>query len=177
MRKSLLIGSIILAFSLYVWRTGATPAPAGLNAPLLAPDRRILPLAQQDTPTRPDASTPVAGTAPKPAVSAVPTASKPAPAPRGQYRDGEFRGDAADAYYGYVKVAAVVRNGKVADVQILDYPNDRGHSIMINNYALPRLISEAVQAQSADIQIVSGATDSSMAFRESLASALAQART
>lgn len=175
MRKSLLIGSIILAFSLYVWRTGAAPAPAGLDAPLLVPDRRVLPLAQ-GAPARSDAPTPAAGTAPGPAASTVPAPSKPAPAPRGQYRDGEYRGDAADAYYGYVQVSAVVRGGRLSDVQILQYPNDRGHSIVINDYALPNLVSEAVHAQSADVQIVSGATDSSMAFRESLATALAKAR-
>lgn len=166
MRKSLLIGSIIIVFSLYVWRTGATPPPAGLNVPLVATDRRILPLTQG---TQPAASTPTASTAP--------SAPKPASAPRGAYRDGTFQGDPADAYYGNIRVAAVVRNGKLADVQVLEYPNDRGHSIMINDYALPRLVSEAVQAQSANVRIVSGATDSSMAFRESLASALAQART
>lgn len=177
MRKSLLVGSIIIAFSLYVWRTGATSAPAGLDAPLLAPDRRILPLAQ-DAPQQPaSSSTPSAAFSAPAATPAAPAARKPAPVARGAYRDGTFRGDAADAYYGNVKVAAVVRNGKLADVQVLDYPSDRGHSIMINDYALPRLISEAVQVQGADVQIVSGATDSSMAFRESLASALSQART
>ncbi|HEY4384430.1 MAG TPA: FMN-binding protein [Ktedonobacteraceae bacterium] len=47
---------------------------------------------------------------------------------------------------------------------------------MINNYADPQLTSEAIQAQSANVDIVSGATDSSEAFIQSLNSALAQAK-
>ena len=85
-------------------------------------------------------------------------------------------GDTYDAFYGYVQVKAVVSGGKIADVQILQYPNDRGTSIRINSIAMPRLKSEAIQSQSADVNIVSGATASSGAFRASLASALAQAQ-
>ena len=60
--------------------------------------------------------------------------------------------------------------------QFLDYPKDRSTSIRINSRAMPILKSEAIQAQNSNVNTISGATDSSGAFRESLASALAQAK-
>ena len=92
-----------------------------------------------------------------------------------QYKDGTYTGDVADAFYGPYQVAAVVSGGKITDITFLQYPNDRRTSIEINTQAMPILRSEAIQAQSANVEIVTGATQSSGAFRESLASALAKA--
>lgn len=47
---------------------------------------------------------------------------------------------------------------------------------MINSYADPQLISEAIQAQSATVDVVTGATGSSEAFIQSLSDALSQAK-
>ncbi len=123
------------------------------------------------------AAKPVAAASPAPA-----PAPKPAPAPvvaakpKGQYRDGTYTGDSVDAYYGNVQVAAVIANGKLADVKILDYPQDRRTSQYINGQALPILVSEAVSAQSGNVDAVSGASETSPAFVRSLNSALAQAK-
>jgi uncharacterized protein with FMN-binding domain len=100
----------------------------------------------------------------------------PIPKPTGQYADGTYTGDPTDAYYGTIQVQATVQNGKLTDVQFLQHPNDRNTSIRINNRAMPILRQEAISAQSANVNIVSGATDSSGAFRQSLASALSQAK-
>lgn len=101
----------------------------------------------------------------------------PTPTPQpGLYRDGEYIGSSVDAYYGFIQVKAIVRNGKLTDVQFLQYPNDHDESISINATAMPVLKEEAIQAQSSDVDIVSRATDSSQAFKESLASALSQAK-
>ncbi len=94
----------------------------------------------------------------------------------GAYRNGSYTGNVADAYYGNVQVKAIISGGKISDVQFLDYPHDRGTSIRINNQAMPYLTQEAIQAQSASIDVISGATATSGAFNESLASALAQAK-
>lgn len=114
-----------------------------------------------------------------PATKTTP-APKPLPAPvkttTGLYRDGEYTGDGADAYYGIVQVKAIIQGGKIADVQFLSYPNDRSTSIEINTQAMPYLITETIQAQSANVDTVSGASETSGAFRESLASALAKAK-
>lgn len=112
-------------------------------------------------------------TAPAPTTAPTPT---PAAKPRGQYADGEYVGVSADAYYGNVQVKAIIQAGKITDVQFLDHPQDRRTSQMINNYAMPLLTQEAIQTQSANVDTISGATDTSMAFRDSLASALAKAK-
>ena len=94
----------------------------------------------------------------------------------GTYKDGTYTGSAADAFYGTIQVQATIQNGKISDVQFLQYPNDRANSVQINQAAMPQLKQEAIQAQSATVDIVSGATDSSQAFMQSLASALTQAK-
>ena len=81
-----------------------------------------------------------------------------------------------DAYFGNVQVAAVIAGGKLTDVNILDYPQDRSTSARINNAALPKLVQEAISSQSANVDIVSGATQTSQGFQQSLASALAKAK-
>jgi uncharacterized protein with FMN-binding domain len=93
-----------------------------------------------------------------------------------KYKDGTYTGKVADAYYGNLQVSATISGGKISDVKFLQYPNDRQTSIMINQQAIPVLKQEAIQAQSAQVDIVSGATQSSQAFIESLASALSKAK-
>ena len=80
-----------------------------------------------------------------------------------------------NAYWGNVQVKAVIRGGKVSDVQFVDYPHDRRTSQRINDYALPVLKTEAIQKQSANVNIISGATLTSEAFVRSLQSALSKA--
>lgn len=94
----------------------------------------------------------------------------------GRYKDGQYTGDVTDAYYGNVQVKAIITGGKITDVQFLQYPHDRGTSIRINSQAMPYLTQEAVSAQSASVDIISGATQTSLAFQKSLASALSQAK-
>ena len=97
-------------------------------------------------------------------------------APGAKYKDGAYTGSVADAQWGYIQVKAIISGGKITDVQFLQYPNERQRSVDINTYADPQLTSEAIQAQSAQVDIVSGATDSSEAFAQSLADALSQAQ-
>ncbi|MFA6171218.1 MAG: FMN-binding protein [Patescibacteria group bacterium] len=91
------------------------------------------------------------------------------------YKDGQYVGAASDAYYGNIQVKAVISGGKITDVVFLDHPQDQQTSILINNQAMPILKSEAINAQNAQVDIVSGATDTSQAFISSLSSALSQA--
>ncbi len=96
-------------------------------------------------------------------------------ATKGKYKDGTYIGSVADAYYGNLQVKAVISGGKITDVVFLQYPNDRGNSIRINTQAIPYLKAEAIQIQDSNVDTVSGASYSSKAFRQSLASALSQA--
>ena len=93
----------------------------------------------------------------------------------GQFKNGSYTGAEADAQWGYVQVKITVQNGKLTNVQFLEYPNHRDRSVEINNYAMPQLTSEAIQAQSAQVDVISGATDTSEAFIQSLGDALSQA--
>ena len=88
------------------------------------------------------------------------------------YKNGTYTGPSVDAYYGMVQAQATVQNGKITDVQFLNYPHDRRTSQMINSQAMPWLQQEVIQAQSAQINLISGATLTSEAFASSLQSAL-----
>lgn len=107
-----------------------------------------------------------------PIASDVPT---PVNVSRGKYKDGNYTGSVADAFYGNIQVQAVINGGKITDVIFLQYPSDRSTSRYINSQADPLLAQEAIQIQSANVAGVSGATASSGAFVESLQSALQQA--
>jgi uncharacterized protein with FMN-binding domain len=93
----------------------------------------------------------------------------------GGYTDGSYTGPVADAYYGSVQIQAIVQSGKLASINVLQYPSDRRTSIAINGQALPMLRNEVVAAQSANVDIISGATLTSEAFIQSLGGALKQA--
>lgn len=92
------------------------------------------------------------------------------------YKDGSYTGSVADAQWGTIQIQATIQGGKITKVQFLQYPNERNRSIEINTYADPQLASEAIQAQSANVDAVSGATDTSEAFIQSLTDALSQAK-
>ena len=81
-------------------------------------------------------------------------------------------GDSVQTRWGPVQVRVTVKNGKLTDVTAVVYPTDNPRDQEINSYALPRLRTEALQAQSADIDTVSGATYTSDGYRQSLQSAL-----
>ena len=65
---------------------------------------------------------------------------------------------------------------RITAVNVPVYPNHTDRSIFINQQALPYLKQEALKAQSANVQLISGATDSSYAFEQSLQSAIIQAK-
>lgn len=98
------------------------------------------------------------------------------PPPGSLYKDGTYTGSVADAQWGYIQVKAVIQQGKITAITFLQYPNERARSVSINTYADPQLVSEAIQAQSANVDAVTGATDSSEAFMQSLSDALSQAQ-
>lgn len=112
---------------------------------------------------------------PTAAATAVASAPTPTSTSSGQYKDGSYTGNQADAQWGFVQVQATVSQGKITNVQFLEYPSDRSRSQYINSIADPELINEAIQAQSSQVDVITGATDSSEAFMQSLADALSQA--
>lgn len=124
-----------------------------------------------------DLSTTVKQAVPKTAqTTQLPSANGGVSPPAATYKDGQYTGSTADAFYGFVQVMVVVSGGKLTDVRFLQYPNDSSNSVQINSQAIPYLQKEAITAQSAKVDIVSGATNTSQAFIQSLSSALNSAR-
>jgi uncharacterized protein with FMN-binding domain len=100
-----------------------------------------------------------------------------------------FTGTAAEAdRWGPLQVTIVVRKTtttigtkktvarKITKVTVPVSPNHTDRSIYINQQALPYLVQETLKAQSSRIYAVSGATNSSDAFAQSLQSAILSAR-
>jgi uncharacterized protein with FMN-binding domain len=94
----------------------------------------------------------------------------------GQYKDGTYIGPVENAYFGNLQIQVAISGGKISDVTFLQYPNDNSHSSRVSNQAMPILKSEAISVQSANVDIVSGATQTSQAFQQSLAAVLSQAK-
>lgn len=84
-------------------------------------------------------------------------------------------GAAVDTRFGPVQVQITVTGGKVTAASVLQVPNQERRDQMINSMAVPILNSEAVAAQSARIDAVSGATVTSGGYIKSLQSAIDKA--
>jgi uncharacterized protein with FMN-binding domain len=72
-------------------------------------------------------------------------------------------------------VQITVVNGKITAASVLQVPWNNGRDQEINSVAVPQLNSEVVQAQSASIDMVSGATFTSQGYLHSLQSAIDEA--
>jgi uncharacterized protein with FMN-binding domain len=86
-----------------------------------------------------------------------------------------YTGSVAQTRWGPVQVKITVQGDKITKVTVLQQPNGNRKDTEINDYALPILISDTVSAQSADIDMVSGATVTSEGYVQSLQSALDKA--
>ena len=85
-------------------------------------------------------------------------------------------GDPVDNRYGTVQVRVTLRGNRIVDVRSIQMPMGHQRSVDITDQAGPYLREEALQAQSAQIDIVSGATYTSDSYAQSLQSALDRAR-
>ncbi|WP_190243078.1 FMN-binding protein [Arthrobacter globiformis] len=85
---------------------------------------------------------------------------------------GTYDGDVVQTRFGTVQVQITVKAGEITDVTALKLTDAEGRSAQISNYAAPVLRDEVLQAQSADVQTVGGATVTSDAYLTSLQAAL-----
>jgi uncharacterized protein with FMN-binding domain len=81
-------------------------------------------------------------------------------------------GDSAGTRYGPVQVRVMIRSQRLVAVTAIAYPSSGRRDQEISSFALPELEKEAIAAQSAQIDTVSGATFTSDGYRRSLQSAL-----
>ncbi|HWA52097.1 MAG TPA: FMN-binding protein [Patescibacteria group bacterium] len=93
------------------------------------------------------------------------------------YKDGTYTGVVGSAsQYGNIQVKVVISGGKITDIQYVDFPSGPGHTAEVTAMAQPALKQEAIAAQSANVNIVSGATQDTQGFIQSLQDALNQAK-
>ncbi|KRB23150.1 FMN-binding protein [Mesorhizobium loti] len=173
----------------------ARETTAGIAVPAKRPNdpvkQTVVPVAPQPSPAPPAVTDPASST---PSFAVTPAIYIPVPQPRPAYpnaparvvrvgmklaahgyADGVYTGPTADAYYGIIQIQALVQGGQLTALKVLKYPSDRRTSVNINRQALPMLRDEAISAQSADVDIISGATLTSRAFIQSLRGALKKA--
>ncbi|MGI3204340.1 FMN-binding protein [Streptomyces sp. GLT-R25] len=122
---------------------------------------------------KPHTTPAVAGPATSPAPSSSSSASGGATGSGGSATGARtLTGDSVQTRYGPVQVRITLQNGKLTDVTAVAHPQENPRDQQINSYAIPQLTREALTAQSADIDTVSGATYTSDGYRQSLQSAL-----
>ncbi|MFH1330835.1 MAG: FMN-binding protein [Actinomycetota bacterium] len=150
--------------------TALTLTIAGLAAVLGFKTREAPPIAEATASTTGEttATSPVASIASGPAAAAPTTMAALGAAP-GYIR---VEGPAIQTPFGPVQVTAVLSGTELADVVVLQLPSGDPHNDSINAFAAPQLREMALEAQSADIDVVSGATFTSLAYAESLQAAL-----
>ena len=86
-----------------------------------------------------------------------------------------YTGAAVDTQWGVVQVRITVQGGRITASDAVQYPQNNGRDLEINSYAVPALNTEVVQANSAQIDAISGATVTSDGYIQSLQSAVDQA--
>ncbi|MEJ3404368.1 FMN-binding protein [Rathayibacter sp. YIM 133350] len=152
------------------WQAGHTEAAASGATTLSAP-----------APVSPDATTPAAASPSATDAPATPTPAEPTPADptpaeptpaAATAASGTFDGTAVETRFGTVQVRVSVSDGSITDVTALHLTDRESRSVAISNQAAPILRSEVMQAQSASVDTVSGATYTSEAYLQSLQSAL-----
>jgi uncharacterized protein with FMN-binding domain len=118
-------------------------------------------------------ASPTPSASPSPSDSSAPTPTPTNPGPT--YKDGTYTGQDFQNQFGDTQVKVTISGGRITAVQALQLPYDRQRSAEISQYAAPQLHDEVLQAQSAQIDSLSGATYTSDSYAQSVQSALDQA--
>jgi uncharacterized protein with FMN-binding domain len=152
-------GTVVVMVRLFLYRTSTSGPQAGTTTVATGPQAPGV-IGSSGGPT--------------PAGSSSPGSSKSngGSAGRASTTTTKVNGSVAQTRWGPVQVQVTISSGKIVDVTALVYPSGNGRDYEINSYALPQLRQQALAAQSAHIDGVSGATVTSGGYRESLQAAL-----
>jgi uncharacterized protein with FMN-binding domain len=155
----------------------ASAASCGLL--LLYPTSMNKPVGRRTVPASPVGAGVVGGAGSAGSASATPARSRSgSTGPRasasatGSSKVVTVNGASVDTDYGPVQVQIKVQNGRIVSASAPVYPQDRSRDVEINSYAIPILNQEAVAAQSARIDVVSGASYTTDGYQRSLQSAI-----
>ena len=159
MPKRAMIASLLTTAALILLLSFKTPAATTFgtgNAPVVIPSN-------------------AAGTTSQPGATGQPAATgQTGTGQKGSFT-GQKTGSAVQIPFGTVQVQVTFQGGKITDVQAVQMPSDQRHSQEISAAVAPMLHDEVLQAQSAQVNTISGATYTSMGYLQSLQSALDQA--
>ena len=107
--------------------------------------------------------------------SSIEQLNNPAASSTGSSSSTTYAGDTVQTQFGPVQVQITVSGGRITRSEVLQVPWGNGRDQEINSQAVPILNSEAVQSQSAQIDMVSGASFTSNGYITSLQSAIDRA--
>lgn len=160
--------------------TSAAPAPAAAPS-TTKPKAKSSPKSSASSKSSASASASTQNSTPAASQPATPAPSTPSSSPTQEakattpLKDQTVTGATAQTRWGPVQVQITVKDGKIVDAVGVQYPNGDRRSQWISNQAVPWLVEETLSEQIADVQIIGGATYTSMGWRQSLASALQKA--
>ncbi|MEV4557445.1 FMN-binding protein [Kitasatospora sp. NPDC049285] len=103
------------------------------------------------------------------------TSAAPSTTPSTTGSSRTVTGTAINTRYGPVQVKLTLSGSTISKIDVIQYPTRDRRDQEINSYAIPVLNQEAIAAQNASIDVVSGATYTSEGYTRSLQSALDQA--
>jgi len=166
------LSGLVLLVSYHTSTMGAGPGPGLVTTVPTGAAAPVVPGGSTSPTSGPTGSGPSGNRGPAlPSTSSTgPTTSTSAAASSGGER--VVNGAATSTRWGTVQVEVHVRNGQIVDVVPLAVPDSNSRDYRINSYAVPVLRGEALAAQSANIDTVSGATVTSNGYIRSLQSAL-----
>jgi uncharacterized protein with FMN-binding domain len=159
MKRATIVTGVTVVGVAWLLNYKVTPHQLSALAPVSPTQGPSIPASPSSSPSMTPSAT--ARTSPSPSPSTAPS--------------GTFTGADFPNRFGDVQVRIVVSNGRITDVQAVQLPSDRAESAYISQQVGPWLRSEVLQAQSANIDVISGATYTSESYIQSLESALQQA--
>jgi uncharacterized protein with FMN-binding domain len=113
---------------------------------------------------------------PLPPVTGIPDPGAAPPIPAGTHlEDGDYESDKVTFEWGDLRTRILVTGGKITTVQIMSYPDHRSQSLYLIQLADPILTSEVIKSQQSKVNVVSSATNTSIAFQDSIAGAIIKA--
>ena len=133
--------------------TSPTPTSSATSSPIPTPSPSLLP-----------SPSPISSPTAIPIPTSVPLAHT--------YKNGTFTGKSIYTPYGYVQVSTVIAEGAITSIQFHSLPRGSAESSSSSDKVQPKLLQETINAQNANVDIVSGATITSKAYIQSLTSAL-----
>ncbi len=91
------------------------------------------------------------------------------------YADGVYVGPRVTNIKGGYQAQVTIENGIITKVEPIEAGTQDPESIQVNAFAVPELVTRVLEAQSADVDYVSGSSFTSPAFLESIDGALSEA--